>query len=388
MSAASTPVKIVYVAISYGRSGTEQIILELSERFVRDGASVTVVIPTGSEGLDRMAEEARELGASVERVAPLYPGDRDPKRNLYDLYHLFRRWRPSIVHFHIPRALSGFESILAARLARVPRRIRTDHNPVVSRPIPLEQLRLRIADSMVDRIVLVSTDNLTNHREQFGRPAGKCLMIPNGVDPNAIVCCRPPERRRLLRVQLGLPPDDQIAVMVAALQERKGAFDYIKAAHAASKMVPSLRYAVLGEGDILPVMQRMAAEFGIIDRVHFLGRRDDVRQILHAFDQFVLPSHYEGMALTMLEALAAGLPMVTTRVGGVSDVLPAERGALFADRYDAEAIGLAMARLATDAGLRAQLSAVSRERVRRDFTIEAVYRRYRSLYAQLGVLAA
>src|SRR5205085_6248053 len=100
-----------------------------------------------------------------------------------DLYRLFRRLRPTVVHYHVPRAFSGSEAILAGYLARVPHRLRTDQNPVTSKPSAAQLLRLRLTDAMVDRIVLVSTDNRVNHLERCARPAGKCRVIPNGIDP-------------------------------------------------------------------------------------------------------------------------------------------------------------------------------------------------------------
>lgn len=378
---------IVYVAVSYGRSGTEQIILDLTERFVADGFPVTVVVPTGSPSLDGLREEVLGVGARVERVGPLYPGDRSPRRNVHDLYHLFRRVRPLIVHYHIPRAFSGWESILAGYLARVPHRLRTDQNPVVSWPSRVQLIRLRIADAMVDRIVLVSRDNLANHLERCHRPASKCVVIPNGIDARRVTAEWSSENRRRVRKDLGLPTDAPITVMVAALEERKGVFDYIQAAKAASHAWPALHHAVIGDGEPMARMRSMAADLGIAERVHFLGRRSDVRGILHAFDVFVLPSHYEGLAITMLEALAAGLPMVATRVDGVSDVLPGDRGALIVDRYDVQALGTAMAKLAADPDLGRVVSGIAQERVRTYFTTEAMYARYRALYEELGVFA-
>jgi glycosyltransferase involved in cell wall biosynthesis len=299
------------------------------------------------------------------------------------MYSLFMRQRPTIVHYHIPRALSGFEAILAGYLARVRGRIRTDHNPVVHPPTQLQLLRLRIADRMVHRIVLVSTDNQKNHLDVCGRPVQKCLVIPNGIDARTVSHDQSPVHRTSLRDRLGLPVGVPVAVMVAVLGERKGALDYIKAAHVASKIHAALHFAVVGDGEMMSTMRRMATEFRIGDRVHFLGRRADVRNILPAFDMFVLPSHYEGLAITMLEALAAGLPMVTTRVDGVSDVLPREQGALFVDKYDIDGLGAAMAQLAGDPELRRQLAAISAERVLSGFTADIAYERYRTLYSQL-----
>jgi len=332
-----------------------------------------------------MEREARARGGIVERVGPLYPAGRDQLRNLRDLYSLFRRIRPSIVHYHIPRAFSGFESILAGYLARVPRRIRTDQNPVANPPSRLQSLRLRVADAMVHRIVLVSSDNLRNHLDRCHRPRARCVVIPNGVNVRDIVQGLDHVRRRGLRAELALPPEPPMTVMVAALEHRKGAIDYIRAARVASQILPSLHYAVIGDGQILADMRDLAAGLGIGDRVHFLGRRPDVRRILTAFDVFVLPSHYEGLALTMLEALAAGLPMATTRVDGVSDVLPGEKGALFADVHDYEGLGAAMATLASDPNVCRSLVAVSQERVCEWFTTERMCSRYRRLYQQLGV---
>jgi glycosyltransferase involved in cell wall biosynthesis len=373
---------ITHVVVSYGRSGSEQIVLDLSARFVADGAAVTVVIPRGSASLDRMAPEALERGAAVERVAPLYPGDRDHRRNLTELYALFTKLRPSVVHYHIPRAFSGFEAILAGYLARVPCRIRTDQNPIVSTPTRAERVRLRAADAMVHRIVLVSLDNRRSHLRH--RRAEKCVTIPNGVDISTIDCKRDPSARREVRQQLGIPVDVPVTVMVAALAERKGVIDYVRAARMASSIVPSMHHAILGDGDILGRLRQLAVDLGMTDRVHFLGRREDVRSILSSFDVFVLPSHYEGMAITMLEALAAGLPMVTTRVDGVADVLPDERGALFVDKYDHVAMGRAMARLGQDPDLRERLSRISQPRVWGEFTLDNLYDRYRHMYHELG----
>jgi glycosyltransferase involved in cell wall biosynthesis len=379
------PARIVQIAVTPTRSGTEQIVLDLSERLVAEGGEVAVVVPTGSGELDGMAREARERGAAVFRVSPLYPGDRDPWRNLRQLHGLLRQLRPALVHYHVPRAFSGFESVLAGRLARVPRRVRTDHNPVVQPPTRAQLVRLRVADAMVDRVVLVSSDNLRNHLQTCARPAAKCVVIPNGVDVRTIAQAGAGRERTALRRRLGLPEDATIGVMVGALSERKGALDFVGAARAAVRAAPTLHCAVVGDGEALPRMRELAASEGLQRRMHFLGRRSDVRRILPAFDLFVLPSHYEGMALTMLEALAAGLPLVTTRVDGVADVLPGEQGALFVDRYDTEALGAAMARLAGDPCLRRALVARAQPRVRKEFSAEALYERYRSLYQRLGV---
>jgi glycosyltransferase involved in cell wall biosynthesis len=173
--------------------------------------------------------------------------------------------------------------------------------------------------------------------------------------------------------------------MVAALEERKGILDFVAAARVAAAANPNVDFAVVGDGPLRERAESLVAQHGLAGRFHFLGHRGDVRRILCAFDVFVQPSHHEGLSLVMLEALAAGLPMVTTRVDGVSDVLPEERGALCADVGDVGGLGRAMARAAADDGLRGELVAVSQRRVLERFTVEAMYQDYVALYRRTGV---
>jgi glycosyltransferase involved in cell wall biosynthesis len=128
----------------------------------------------------------------------------------------------------------------------------------------------------------------------------------------------------------------------------------------------------------------LVAETGLEGRVHFLGRRADVRQILSAFDLFVQSSFYEGMSIAMLEALAAGLPMVTTRVDGVEDVVAVDAGVPCVEKGDYQGLGQAMAQLAADPRRRLHLGKVLRRRVLDEFTVDAMCQKYTRLYRAHG----
>ncbi len=381
-AAAPPRMHIAFVAVTYMRSGTEQLILDLSQRLVADGQTVSIVIP-GLPALDSMAEAATAMSVRVERAGDLFGRGRDVRRNACHIFGYFRRERPAIVHLHIPWAPVGFETIIATWMARVPHLVRTEHNPITA-PLSLRQrVKMRVLDALVERIVFVSAGNLRQHMANCGRPARKCVVIPNGIPVDEVVCGRSPERRAAARKQLGLPLDATIAVLVASLGVRKGPLDFVRAAARASERASELHYAIIGEGEERSEVGRLTAQFGLGDKMHLLGRRPDVRRILHCFDIYVQPSHYEGMAISMLEALAAGLPMVTTRVDGTDDVLPGERGALFVNVGDVDGLARAMVRLAQDPTLREDLSGISRERVRSHFATDVMYHRYRSLYGQL-----
>jgi glycosyltransferase involved in cell wall biosynthesis len=375
--------RIAHVAVSEVRSGTEQILLDLVTHFAHTGHEVSVLVPR-LPALARFGQEVQHAGASLEPVGPLFAADRPVRETGLEVFRVLRRIRPDVVHFHVPWAPACYEAILAAWAARVPLRIRTEQNPVKQPQSQQQRLKMRVLDASMHHLVYVSESNRRSHATNMGRRLDRTTVIPNGVDPSLVNGDRAAACRRAVRTRLGLPLEPEIAVILGALIERKGPLDFVRAARVAADLRPSLHFAILGDGGLRTTAQQLATELAIEDKVHFLGHRTDARQLLGGFDIFVQPSHYEGMALTMLEALAAGLPMVTTRVDGVRDVLPDDAGALIVDIGDWCGMGRALAELAARAELRHQLAATAQRRVLDHFTVEDMCRRYADLYRSLG----
>jgi len=376
------PMRIAYVAVSFLRSGTEQVILDLACHFIRNGHQVWTVIPELA-GLNGMAEEAHGIGARVERVGPLHSEGHDAMRNGIELWRLFRRLRPDVAHFHVPWEPVCFESVAAA-IAQVPVRVRTEHNPALQAFSAKQRLKMSVMDRSFSAIVYLSEGNRRSHVKNLGRRLKGSRIIGNGVDPRSITADRSDSHRSAVRRRLNLPMDAVIPVMVGTLEQRKGPLDYVRAAHVASKINPAMHFAIVGDGDLWSATEQLADELGIGDRVHLLGRRPDVRELLSSFDMYVQASYYEGMSVAMLEALAAGLPMITTRVDGVEDVLPDGTGALYVDIGDWSKLGESMTELAAKQDLRERLTAVSQRRVMSEFTVEAICQKYARLYRRLG----
>ncbi len=374
--------RIVLVAVSFMRSGTEQVILDLARYFVAAGHKVFIFIPRLAS-LDGMADEARRLGATAVRVGPLHSVGHDVVQNGRELYRLFRRIRPDVVHFHVPWEPVCFESVVA-RLARVPVRIRTEHNPALEPRGRRDRLKMRVVDETFDAVVYLSEGNRLSHTTCLGRRLNRSTIIGNGVDPHSVSSDVSPAHRAEIRRRLDVPTEVELAVLVGNLEPRKGPLDFIRAASFAANLHPSMHFVLVGDGVLRAETQDLAAQLGIGNRTHLLGGRPDVRSILSAFDVYVQASYYEGMSVAMLEALAAGLPMITTRVDGVEDVLPGGIGALRVDIGDWRSLGAEMARLAGDSALRQQLTRVSQRRVLDHFTVDAMCTRYAALYRGLG----
>jgi Glycosyl transferases group 1 len=142
-------------------------------------------------------------------------------------------------------------------------------------------------------------------------------------------------------------------------------------------------FALGGKGPEREELEEMATRLGIADRVRFLGRREDVPELLAACDVFALPSLYEGSSLAVLEAMAAGRPVVSSAIGGTDELIEDGRSGLLVAPGDAEALAAALRRLLADSGLRERLAGRARERVERDLTRQAMAERVAAVYAEL-----
>jgi glycosyltransferase involved in cell wall biosynthesis len=174
-----------------------------------------------------------------------------------------------------------------------------------------------------------------------------------------------------------------LAVKIGAYDPRQGVLDFVRAGGLAAKGHPDLHLVVLGACSELETVWGLAAELGISERLHILGQRSDVPRILSVFDIYVQSSYFEGMSIGMLEALAAGLPMVTTRVDGVADVLPAGEGALVADIGDYIALASHIAYLVDRPDARRELATTSHLRVRTQFNADTQIAEWTKVYAEL-----
>ncbi|MCC7362933.1 MAG: glycosyltransferase [Dehalococcoidia bacterium] len=374
----SQQVTILHVSVSGGFSGTERIVCELAERSRGEGIATGVVVPV-RPALDGMARRLEAAGVTVFRTGDLFAADRGLPGSFATFWKLFRAVRPRVVHFHIPWVPSAWEAVIAARLAGVPVVLRTEHNPITA-PLPLAQrAKLRITDLAAHHVVFVSKGNAERHRANGRGWLRRWSIVPNGI-PAAPA---PPATRDELRAILGAPPGATIAAMVGHLEERKGPIDFVRAAAAAVDAGSELHFAVFGDGPLRAEAEALAGVLGIAGRVHFAGHRPDVRRLLPACDIFIQPSHFEGLSIAMLEALAAGLPMVTTRVEGIDEVL---RGgdAIVCEVRDIQGLARGMRDLERDPGRRAELAAATRARVLESFSAEAMWAAYRALYTQLG----
>lgn len=212
-------------------------------------------------------------------------------------------------------------------------------------------------------------------KERF--PASKVFVIPNGVDVQRFA--PRPAARRKLRDDLGLAPETPLVGIVAALRPEKNHRLFVEAAARVRSVRPDVHFVVVGDGPERPAIAQAIAEHGLQSCVHLLGTRSDTHELLAAWDAFALTSHNEANPVSILEALASGVPVVATRVGSVPEtVIPGQTGFL-AEPGDAEGIAEALLRLIADRPLAQRLGASGRELVEARWSLESMVEGYQLL---------
>jgi glycosyltransferase involved in cell wall biosynthesis len=190
--------------------------------------------------------------------------------------------------------------------------------------------------------------------------------------------------RTALRVKLGIDPARRYIVHVARHHPVKDQPTLLRGFALAAPDLPDVDLLLVGDGPLRGELEAIAKALGVADRVKFLGIRPDIPDVLAAADVFALTSVSEAASLTLLEAMATGLPVVVTDVGGNPDLVRAGIDGLLFPRGDAAGCAAAFRRLFTEPGLTATLGANGRQRVREKYRLEQTIERYWGLYRQLG----
>ena len=206
-------------------------------------------------------------------------------------------------------------------------------------------------------------------------PEKKICMIPNGIDTEEFTP-RPPNEA--LRRQLGIPPGP-IAGTVARLGPEKNHEMFLDVAAQTAKDMADAQFVLVGDGAMRTSLQQRAVQLGIENRVHFLGCRSDVAEILNLFDVFLLTSHIEANPVSVLESLACGVPVIATRVGSVPETVRHEQTGYLIEPGDAATMSRYLVQLFRDRSQRNHLGSTGRELVICNWSLEQMVRRYEAM---------
>ncbi len=284
-----------------------------------------------------------------------------------------RRFRADIVHFHTARAHTL--GLIASRIAGTPvkvlsRRVDFDvgHNA-------FSKIKYRAS---VDSVIAI-TEAVRDVLVRGGVDPERVSVIYSGIDPGEY------EERAdgsALRRELDIRDSAPLVGAIGALAPHKAQDHFLKAAKKLSQEMPEVRYIIVGEGELERSLKALARSLQLDDIVTFTGFRRDIKAVLAAIDVFVLSSVAEGLCTSILDAMACGVPVVATRVGGVPEiVVDGECGSLVRAADPGE-LAAAIARVLRDPGMRERFAAAGRERVK-SFTVEKTVNETEKLYRRL-----
>lgn len=354
--------------------GAENAMFMLLGSLDRGESEPTLLLEDAPE-VEPLAARAAALGVPVRRIPPM-PLGLAGARQVPGLARLLRRERPAVFHAHMSSPVACKWGLSAAVLARVPAVLGTVQVGAYE-PDRSSFWQLRLLARGVDRYLAVSREIAAELVEDLRWPAEKVEVVYNAVDVERAAVPAPPG----LRAQLGGSETRPLVLTPARLNAQKGHDTLLEAI----AELPEALFLLAGDGPERGRLEDRVAKLGIGDRVRFLGRREDVPQLLAACDVFCLPSLYEGSSLAVLEAMAAGIAIVSSAIGGTEELIEDGRGGLLVPPGDATALAAALRRLLGDPELRERLATRARERVdaglRRDQNAERVEAVYRDLLA-------
>ena len=362
--------RILQVVLSLGAGGTERLVIEISKAL--HPQSRLQVCCLDEEG--RWARELTDLGIPVTALGRR-PGFR-PSLAL-QIAKLARQQRAQVLHCH------HFSPFIYGTLASlVPPRVKvvyTEHGRLSDAPSsPKRKLATRWFSRTCDAIFAVS-DDLRQRMILDGIHPARVGVIYNGIDPGS-----PPTSgdRSAARSAMGLRDGDLAIGTVARFDRLKDLPTLLSAFASLPQSRAPIALVLIGDGPDRPRLEALASELGVSDRIRFTGHRDDVRSLLPALDAYVNSSLTEGLSISILEAMAASLPVVATRVGGTPELVLENETGLLTPARDSPALAATLADVLASPERLRTLGRAGRQRVKTHFTHEGMVERYLKAYKQ------
>jgi glycosyltransferase involved in cell wall biosynthesis len=366
-------VKILLLSTSMGMGGADQQLLSAASGLQDRGHEVRIVSLTP---LGEMGARARAAGLRTESLG-MRRGVPDP-RGLVRLIRLVRAWRPTVLHSHMLHA-----NLMARALrpfARIPVVVSTIHN--IYEGGRLRMLGYRLTNGLVDQMTIISQAAADRFIRERIVPRALLEVVPNGVDTERYRSV-PLGSRDRLRQSLGLGREFAW-LAVGRFEAAKDHPNMLRAFARVRAERPDAVLLLVGRGSLQTEIEALAGTLGLDGRVRFVGTREDVPEFMTVADGYVMSSAWEGMPMVLLEAGAAGLPIVATRVGGNQEAVQEGVSGFLVPPSDDQALAAAMLRLmALPEAERRAMGARGHDHVQQHYGVGQVVDRYEAVYREV-----
>ncbi|MBW1716366.1 MAG: glycosyltransferase family 4 protein [Deltaproteobacteria bacterium] len=386
-------IKVVHIITRMDRGGSAQNTLltcqELSQKYgmvLAHGLSrESKMTDQERQSVERQITEAQERGLKDIPVASLVRRI-DPVRDFFAFFSILRvliREKPAIVHTHTYKA--GILGCWAAKMAGVPVIVHTPHghvffghfSPLVTRFFMIIE---RLTASIIDCMIALTEGERNDYISFSIVNPNKMVTIHSGVDVTPFVKARVniEEKKKCL----GLNTKGLVVGTIGWLLPIKGPLCLLKAMGIVWQTRPQIQLVYVGKGDLEQDLRKEAYRIGVFDKVRFLGWRDDIPEIMQILDIFVLPSLNEGMGRVLVEAMAAGKPIVGSNVGGIPDLVKDGQNGFLVESCDSNSLSFAIKKLLDNKKMREEMGEKGRA-MAGDYSVEKMIEEIDGLYASL-----
>jgi glycosyltransferase involved in cell wall biosynthesis len=362
--------KVLHLITELELGGAERLLATVLPKFDQAKLEVSVAYLYGDAPLRSGLEQAGI------RVTKLDSRSKFDWATFSRLVKLLRHERIDILHTHLIQAdLLGY---FAGRRARVPRIVSTKHNTHYFRA---HHGWLARFDPLVNRrlscIVAVSEAVKQFYIQTEGLDPSLIEVIYNGIDLEEFQKAKP-----LGKSELGLKETDLVVCAIGSLTEKKNHSFLLQIWPDIAQRIPRAHLVLVGDGPLRPILEKLGDDPRTTGKVHFLGRRSDVPSLLRTADLFVLPSLWEGFGIAVLEAMAAGIPVIASNVDGIREIVRTGQDGLLLDPRSAQAWQDAIQTLLTDPVQARTLATSARSRAQQ-FSLRDTVSKLESLYERL-----
>ena len=365
-------IRVVHILPMLSPGGAERMAVHIVRGLNRQRFEVAVVSIWRRVGSD-LEHLLDDCDARVEYLGKGHGFD---CRTFHRLHRILKRHCPDVVHTHLhvlPYALPSL--LLLKRISW----LHTVHNLAEREIEPRARFFQRRALNSGILPVAVSEEVALSLKRLYG--IQKCRIIPNGVPTDYYA--HPHISRSEWRRKEGFQEDQVLLVCVARFAPQKNHAMLLKAFSLGPAGNPNAHLVLVGEGPLRGRLEARAEDLGLARRVHFLGVRTDIPDVLSAMDVFVLSSDWEGNPLSVMEAMASGLPIISTAVGGVPELFENGREGFLVPRGDVEGLSDRMTLLLRGQQMRRSMGIAAAQRARENFDVSRMIRDYEQLYENL-----
>jgi glycosyltransferase involved in cell wall biosynthesis len=375
---------IVLLVTQLERAGAQKIAITLARYFHQHGYPIKLVFFYDKAGIITELQQAEPY--PVINLAAKQPGAgglSNVRRfliSLWKLYGLLKQFQPTavITFTHYSNVLG----IPLAWAARVPVRLASQRNSLLGFPRWFLKLDAWIANSfLTNRMIAVSNTTARFCIEHERMRPEKVITIRNGIDVTEFALSHEERQAALVEIQAhwDIPPDTFLIATIARLHPQKGHHYLIEAAKKMVEQQPNIVFLIIGEGAERKSIESLIRTYELTNHFRLLGTRSDIPVLLGIVDLFILPSLYEGLPNSLLEAMAAQVPVVATAVGGVPEVVTDGTTGLLVSPGDVDQLSWAMDTLIQDEAYRTQLAQAAYTHVCEYFSHEAMLLAYENL---------